>query len=319
MLEKKYKPNSLEELILPLSIKKLFEKGFSSNYFFHSSSGTGKTSTAVAIAKQFNYEYLLINGSSESSVNNLKEIVVPFCETTPLTNPNAKKIVILDEVDGISLQYRKALRGVMNECNDKAYFVFTCNSLANDDAFRAIMSRCRVIDFSFKDLPDEEKSDYFIQMIKRFLFIAEKEGIKIEKKVAWNFLQKYAPDIRKAILNLGFFIDKGITEITEDEIKNMEIQKSSELFDLILNDFSPQNIHKIIYSDYRNSVNESFESLHTDFFTYLIEKKPEYIKLFKNFAISIANWDSKKDTLVLPVHALKACIYELQLLINTKI
>jgi len=317
MLITEYKPKSLDDLVLPNSVLDQFKEGLNNNYLFHSSPGTGKTSTAFAISKQFKYETLYINASLDSSVENIKSTIVPFCETAPIGSLSKKKLVILDEVDGISLQSKKALRGVMNDYSDKAHFILTCNSIKGDEFFRAIKSRCITIDFSFPDLDAKEKNSYLIDLVKRILFICEKENIKIDKKVAYNLIVRNFPDFRKTIQTLSSLIDSGHKEITEELLNKSSSEDTMELFDLVLSEVNPMQIHKIIYSDYRTKVEDSFEQLHTSFFEFLNENKPEYTKYFKQMAITIAKWDSTKDTLTLPVHALKACIFDLQTILNS--
>lgn len=314
----KYKPKSFDDLILPQSTVDLFKEGLNNNYLFVSGPGTGKTSTAFVISKTFGYETLYKNASADSSVESLKNEIIPFCESSPLVSATDKKLVILDEVDGVSLQYKKALRGVLNDFSDKAYFIMTCNSMKGDDFFRAILSRSLKVDFSFPDLNKKEKIKYQLDIIRRYTYICEEEGVSISEKVAWSLIKPYFPDFRRSLQVLSSLIDRGIKEINADTLSKTTIEDSGEILDLVLGAINPMQIHKVIYNDYRNKVEDTFELLHTELFEHINNSKPEYLKYMKQLAICIANWDAKKDSLVLPVHALKACIFELQTILNYK-
>lgn len=319
MLILKYKPETLEDTVLPEKYKNLFQKELNNNYLFYSGPGTGKTCTAVAIGKHHGYDVLYANASIESSVDYLKEKVIPFCSSSSLISNKTKKLVILDEFDGVSLQYKKALRGIINDYSNTTNFILTCNSPRQDDFFTALKSRFIEIDFSFPNNGDSKS--YKIGLILRIVKICEKENIKITKKVAWELIDKTFPDFRKALQNLDFLIStKNLKEIKSEHInyENFKREDNLELIDLILKGgVDSVEIHKIIYGGgYLNKVEESFVYLHQAFFDYIFQNKPELSKYVKSAAICIAKWDANKDKLVSPIHALKACIYELQNIFN---
>ena len=313
MIIAKYKPKTLEELVLPDRIKNLFKNGLNNNYLFYSGGGTGKTSTALVLSQ--GYEKLFVNASEDSSVDNLKNDIIKFCSSAPVGSIHDKKLVILDEIDGVSLQYKKALRGVMNDYLGKVYFILTCNAPQGDDFFTAIKSRCIPVDFSFNNISQKEINNLHIKTITRIVDICEKESVKIDKKAAYLITKKFLPDFRSSLQFISSLIDSGIEHIKEEHIYVQS--KSTEILDLIFEVKDPVLVHKVIYNDYRNKVNESFQALHTDLIDYIENEKPEYKKYIKHLAITISEWDSKKDTLILPVHALKACIYKLQIILNS--
>jgi replication-associated recombination protein RarA len=74
----KYRPKTIDEVILPTSLKKkvksLIKNDNIPNMIFHSTSpGTGKTSLALAICNELGYDVLMINGSNEGQLIGYKE------------------------------------------------------------------------------------------------------------------------------------------------------------------------------------------------------------------------------------------------------
>ena len=65
----KYRPKTLDDLILPERIRTKLSNGVYQHLLFYSSPGTGKTSTARAVCEQFNLPYDYINASNETSVD----------------------------------------------------------------------------------------------------------------------------------------------------------------------------------------------------------------------------------------------------------
>lgn len=71
----KYRPQTIEECILPDRIKNIFlsykEKNIIPNLILSGSSGLGKTTVARALCHELQVEYLEINGSDEHCLMNM--------------------------------------------------------------------------------------------------------------------------------------------------------------------------------------------------------------------------------------------------------
>ena len=106
LFTEKYRPKNLDELILPDGIMNKFKNGLTQNMLLAGSPGTGKTSMAKAIVNQFELPYIYINASTDTSVDVIRTRIIDFCSTMSILDDQGKfKVVILDEVDGVSDQF----------------------------------------------------------------------------------------------------------------------------------------------------------------------------------------------------------------------
>lgn len=114
----KYRPKSVAGLVLPKDFMKFFKKivedGDIPNLLLSSPTpGTGKTSIAKAIVADLNADYIYLNASSENSIDVIRNQIAGFAQTMSFNQ--GKKIVILDEADGLTRQFQQALRAYMEE------------------------------------------------------------------------------------------------------------------------------------------------------------------------------------------------------------
>jgi DNA polymerase III delta prime subunit len=148
LLTEKYRPATLEDLIIPDRIRTKLNDGVYQHLLFYGSPGTGKTSAAKALCNQFGHEYRYINASDETSVDVIREKITKFCTTASLTSLEGKmKVVILDEIDGVSDQFNKALKATMDTFSKNTRFIATTNHI--NKIPEAVLSRFEQINFDF--------------------------------------------------------------------------------------------------------------------------------------------------------------------------
>ena len=112
----KYRPQKIQDCILPESIKRTFEDivrgGDLHNMLLTGTAGLGKTTVAKALCNELDLDFLLINGSEESGIDTLRNKIKQFASTVSLQG--GYKVVILDEADYLNAQSTQpALRGLI--------------------------------------------------------------------------------------------------------------------------------------------------------------------------------------------------------------
>ena len=222
----RYRPNTIEECILPQSLKDTFSEvvkhGELHNMLLSGTAGLGKTTVARALCNELNLEYLLINSSEENGIDVLRSKIKQFASTVSLQG-GKYKVVILDEADYLNAQSTQpALRGFIEEFSANCRFILTCNF--KNRIIEPLHSRCSVIEFNTNK---KQLAGLAGQFMKRLQFILDKEGIKYSNKVIADLIMRYAPDWRRVLNECQRYSASG--EITPDILVDMSDQNVAQL------------------------------------------------------------------------------------------
>jgi replication factor C subunit 3/5 len=155
----KYRPKTLSDLILPKDKLNMLREFFKENQFpnllFYGPPGVGKTSTILSCAKQYygpdsRIMAMELNASDDRGIDIVRTKIKDFATSLwSLTNEEHKdkpKLIILDEVDGISMLAQSALLVEMESNMANARFCLICNNVNKLNP--AIQSRCLRLRFS---------------------------------------------------------------------------------------------------------------------------------------------------------------------------
>ncbi len=223
----KYRPQTIEECILPDRIKNIFlsykEKNIIPNLILSGSSGLGKTTVARALCHELQVEYLEINGSDENGIDVLRNKISDFISAYSLNNVQPYKVIILDESDGLTQQMQDGLRNFIEKHSSYCRFIFTCNNF--NKLTDAIKSRTIHIPFDFTS---DEKNTLVYLMTKRIYGIMESENKKTDIKLIGRIVLDTFPDFRNAINLLEGIDNKDIIEI-RNSINNDSFNKLVEI------------------------------------------------------------------------------------------
>lgn len=310
LLTEKLRPKDLKHMILPKRIKSSFEGGLQQNVLLSGSPGSGKTSMAKILMK--NNPYLFINVSDESSVDVIRTKINDFCSTVSIMDgENHMKIVILDEFDGASEQFYKALRGTIERYAKGTRFVATCNYL--NKIPEAIRSRFELYDFDPIDKIEElDIQDQWRERISKILNVME---INHSEENLELFTKKYFPDMRSALNTIQRWSIDGIKDLTEKKIKEV-LWDHEEIFDLIFSKQDPAKNYSFIVGQYSNKVDEVMDCLSKEFIEWIKEKKPEKTNLIPRIIIEVAKYQSMRNTVIDSVTCLLALVFTLQQMDN---
>ena len=204
----KYRPHTLEDIILPDSVKATIEEYGRvekiPHLMFVGKPGLGKTSLAKIIAKSvLKCQYLYINASDENGIDAIRTKVVAFSQTKSIDG--RIKIIILDECDGLTQDAQKALRNVMEEFHKVTSFILTANY--GHKIISALTSRCQKFDIQIS-------KDQFENHLANIL---TKENVTFEKSQIEAIAEQYYPDLRIAINELQKNSRSGILQSTSNK------------------------------------------------------------------------------------------------------
>lgn len=261
----KYRPQTINDCILPPSLKTTFKdmvaKGEPQNLLLSGSAGTGKTTVARALCKEFNVDYIIINCSEDGNIDTLRTKIRQFASTVSFEG-NKKKVVILDEFDYSNAQsIQPALRGAIEEFSNNCRFIITCNYKSR--IIDPIHSRCTCIDFSIQQ---SDKTAICMELLKRCQNILEWENIKSDPKVLSKLIIKYFPDFRRILNELQRYsvsgvIDEGIlVSVADAEIKKLIDQMKAKDFASVRK-WVAMNVHLSHNDIFRKIYDSLFESM----------------------------------------------------------
>ena len=298
----KYRPKTIDECILPESIKSTFksmvESGESQNLLLSGSAGCGKTTIAKALCNELDTDNIIINCSEDGNIDTLRTKIRNFASTVSLSG--AKKIVILDEFDYSNAQSTQpALRGFIEEFSNNCRFILTCNF--KNRIIEPLHSRCTTINFS---VPKKEKPKMASQFMERVKYVLDKEGIPYEEKVIAELIMKHFPDFRRVLNELQRYsiagsIDVGIlTQIGEIHIKDLVEHMKSK-------DFT--SARKWAVDNLDNSPSELFRKVYDGLYDHLSPSSiPQAVLILAEYQYKSAFVADQEINLV-------ACIVELMM------
>ena len=245
----KYRPKTLKDIIGHDDVKNLLitsiEKGDLPHLLFHGGSGTGKTSTVMALVmqlygpKRINEKVLELNASDENGINVVRDKIIKFANIVvgsadPRYPSPSFKIIILDEADSMTSEAQTALKKVMESTCEITRFVFICNY--ESKIIDAIKSRCA--DFRFSPIPDD-------LMIEKLKTIAKDENIIVEDDVFQTITDICEGDARRSIntlQNIKYIPRKKDSVVTKADIYNITSFIDKSYFDRYWKDITTANV-----------------------------------------------------------------------------
>ena len=147
----KYRPQKVEDCILPESIKSTFLEYVNRkeipNLLLSGTAGVGKTTIAKALCEEVGCDYIVINGSDESGIDVLRNKIKGYASSVSFMG--GRKVIIIDEADYLNPNSTQpALRGAIEEFSSNCSFIFTCNF--KNRIIEPIHSRCAGIEFEIR-------------------------------------------------------------------------------------------------------------------------------------------------------------------------
>jgi len=206
----KYRPKTLDEVVgqdeIVERLKAYVKHKNVPHLMFAGPAGTGKTTCALALAKElfgdtWKQNLNELNASDERGINIIRGKIKDFARTAPM-GKSRFKIIFLDEADSLTSDAQAALRRTIEKYSHICRFVLSVNY--SSKIIEPIQSRCTV--FRFAPIREDDIKKYMRK-------IAQKEKLEITPDGLETLIFISKGDMRKAInvLQVGASISNKIT------------------------------------------------------------------------------------------------------------
>jgi DNA polymerase III delta prime subunit len=299
LLWEKWRPKTLEDIILLPRIRKHFENGVNGNYIFYGNYGTGKTSLARILIGKYSKDkpFIEINSSLYTSIDVLRNEIENFCKFSPMMDSNSEiKYIFLDEFERVSVQFQDAFKAFIEKYNNNVRFIITTNHI--NKITDGIKSRIPQINFDCSSLEDEKylKQEIYKRITNKIL---KTEGIEVPKEAIVGIITKKFPDFRSVLVELQNFIDTGDLVSTSS---NISTKLKNELYEFIYNkdvDYD-KSYHFLMTNFGAEKIDILIKLLGKQFVDWSLSEKKNVDKLFECNYI-IADYSSKLETSTDPI------------------
>lgn len=220
LLWEKWRPKTIEDIILLPRIRNHFENGVTQNFIFYGHFGTGKTSLARILIGKYTKDKpcLELNSSLYTSIDVLRSEIEDFCKFTPMMETDSDiKYIFLDEFERVSAQFQDAFKAFIEKYNKNVRFIITTNHL--NKISDGIKSRIPQINFDCQSLEEEK---YLKQEVYKRInnVILPKEGKEIPKEDIISIITKKFPDFRSIMVEVQNYLETGILGENSSNVSN---------------------------------------------------------------------------------------------------
>lgn len=179
----KYRPQKLADVIGQEEITKRLQAYVATknlpHLLFAGPPGTGKTTCAIALAKElygdaWRENFAELNASDERGIGVVRGRIKDFARTAAVSRDVSFKVIFLDEADSLTNDAQAALRRTMEKYAGTCRFVLSCNY--SSKIMDPIQSRCAV--FRFRPLQKDAIKGFVRKVSKAEKIEVDQDGLE---------------------------------------------------------------------------------------------------------------------------------------------
>lgn len=293
LLWEKWRPKTIDDIILLPRIRKELESGVNQHYIFHGHYGTGKTSLARILIGRYSKEtpYLELNCSMDTSIDVLRTEIDNFCKFTPMMDTNSDiKYVFLDEFERVSANFQDAFKAFIERYNRNVRFIITTNHI--NKISDGLKSRIKQIGFDCQGVEEEKylKQEIYKKITNEIL---PKEESEIPKEDLVNIITKKFPDFRSVLVEVQSYLETGSIS---DGTGNVSAKVKLELYNTLYEDLDFEKTYHFLMSNFgAEKIDVMIKLLGKPFIDWCITEKRESVNKLFETAYVIADYSSKLE------------------------
>lgn len=233
----KYRPKNLKEIQghdKSLSELKLFVQDYKKGAaLIHGKTGSGKTCSVYALAKELNLEVLEVNSSDVRNKEKINSIVGHSSKQMSLFNK--KKLLLIDDIDALSgRKDRGCIQALAKIVSESKFPIVLTAENPYERKLSGLRRKCRVIEFSTLSYPS------VFNILKK---ICKDEKIKYDEAVLKDLARRSGGDARAAINDLQIVCATKKVLESLDELGEREKKDSiTNALKLIFKSKNPKNV-----------------------------------------------------------------------------